>query len=52
MMLCRRCGRRPSVTSDGFCVPCKKKEFLKVRLAKFGRRQQGINRVLVGDVGG
>lgn len=52
-MLCRRCGRRPSATSDGFCVPCKKMEVLRhQKLPKFNRRLRGLNRSLVGEIGG
>lgn len=49
-MLCRRCGKRPSMTSDGFCYKCKKLETLKSKMDVFGRRQRAMNRMLSGGV--
>jgi len=49
-MLCRRCGRRPSDTSDGYCYKCKKMEVLLRKMELMGRRQRAVNRMLSGGI--
>jgi hypothetical protein len=50
MSLCRKCGKREAVTSDGCCYPCKNKEANISKFHTFGRRQKALNRILSGGV--
>lgn len=50
--LCRRCGRKPAATTDGYCVPCKNSEVRGRNLGKFGRRSAALSKILSGDIVG
>jgi len=50
MNICRRCGKKQAITTDGYCYSCKKKEVMLRKLQKFGRRQRAMNTMMSGGM--